>query len=58
MRSSTVLEHDILEGTEQFAIRRVKPIRPERSGKGGGISGSAFNKKKETENSIDCGDEE
>ena len=27
--SSAVLEHYLLKGSEQFAIRRVKPIRPE-----------------------------
>jgi hypothetical protein len=43
-----MLEHDLLEGTEQFTIRRVKPVRPEQKGEHKRI-GIQRERKKETE---------
>lgn len=31
MGSSVVLEHDLLKGSEQFTIRRAKPVGSERT---------------------------
>ena len=54
MRSSAVLEHYLLKGSEEFTILRVKSIRPEWGGK----SGSASSEKRETVSPTDCGGEE